>query len=116
MEFEEAHTMLLCLLYLPVPEFIVLMIFQQMPIVRHIIAWLMVVEVVGVFFVYLIWHRCPDCRKHISQIYVHKNCRCHACGGSLLHRKEIMENLPKQFVIDSFERIDDELIGGVTQM
>ncbi len=115
MGFEEAHTMLLCLLYLPVPEFVVLMIFQQVPVVRHIIATLMVVEIVGIFFVYLMWHRCPECRKHISQLHVHKDCRCHLCGSVLLCREEIMSGLPKEFVIDSFEKIDEGLKEGVTQ-
>lgn len=115
MEFEEAHTMLLCLLYLPVPEVVVLMIFQQVSVVRHIIAAFMVVEMIGIFLVYLIWHRCPSCGKHISQIHVHKDCRCHICGSALLHREEIMSGLPKEYVIDSFEKIDEELAEGITQ-
>lgn len=109
LEFEEAHTILLCMLYLPIPEFVGMLFFQENSMVRHVLCFLMVLELIVAGTVYLIWHRCPDCRRHISQMHVHNDCRCHFCGCYLLKLQDMIENLPagEAPVIETFEKLDE---------
>lgn len=95
--FEEAHTLLLCLLYLPIPEFVVLLIFGN-GLVSHLMAILMVAELFAAIVVYLLWHRCPSCNKTIAHFCVGQDGICPFCGQELQKPQQILANVPNPTV------------------
>lgn len=123
MGFEEAHTILLCLLYLPIPEFVIMLFFQETPIVCHILIGFMVLELLGALVIYLGLHRCPECHARVAQLHMHRDCKCHYCGHTLIYLENVVEAISTE-VEDSIqaevvaeEKKDEgrEDLDGVTQ-
>ncbi len=84
MGFEKAHTLVLCFLYLPIPEFIAMWFFEGVGPACDILSTLMVIEVAVAVVVYVFAHNCPKCGKHVPQIRLRGNCRCHLCGYKII--------------------------------
>lgn len=92
--FEKAHTLLLCLLYLPIPQFVVLLIFEH-GIVCHIMMLASVIELIMANIVFLGFHKCPGCNKHVVQFHIHKDSCCHFCGFNLLEMNYVVSDFVK---------------------
>lgn len=93
LSFEEAHTLVLCLIYLPIPEFVVMILFDR-GLVCSVMTGLMVLEIVMAVVIYLGWHKCPQCTKMVAQFHIHKDCNCHHCGYRLLREEDILQTIP----------------------
>lgn len=102
--FEKAHTLLLCMLYLPIPEFIATFFFRSECITCDFLALAMIIEIMIAIVVYVSAHKCPECGVHVPQIRLHGNCNCHACGYNLLAFEELRSSLPEP---ETFERVDE---------
>lgn len=104
---------MLCMLYLPVPEFVAMFFFQGGGFASNLLAFAMVMEVLIAIVTYVTSHNCPACECHVPQIRLHGNCKCHRCGFDLLEFQEMLDGIAKESEEGATGAVKEP--GGLTQ-